>query len=284
MLNLGSDGRLARLDGVLPGQAPHALDARRLLGHGPLHLGERGIAGHLGPLGDAGVARVGVAEPVVRPDQGMRHRNVAHVRGREGGRVHQAAAGVDPDVRLHAEMPVLALVHLRVARARGVLRGGRRLYEGGVHDRAAAHHDALGLEDRVDAREDLGRQAVLLDYAAELQQRRGVGDLVAEPELHAHELGEGPRIVDRVLDALVREVEPELQEVHPEHLLGPHRPAAAPAGVVIGLDRGDELAPGNRLVHALQERLALGRALPGRVLDVGEGGLTVHGMPPVSLL
>lgn len=142
----------------------------------------------------------------------------------------------------------------------------------------------LGLQDRVDPPQDLAGQAVRLDYPAELQQRGGVGGLVAQPEGHAHEPGERPRVVDRVLDALVGEAEPQLQEVHPEHLLDPHRAAPPLAGVVMGLDDLHELGPRDRLVHGRQERLALGRALPRCVLDVGEGGLSFHGIPPILLV
>ena len=81
--------------------------------------------------------------------------------------------------------------------------------------------------------------------------RRNFSSVVASgtwsptPEPDAHEPGERPRVVDRVLDALVGEAEPQLQEVHAQHPLDPDGPAAALAGIVEGLDRGDQLRPGH---------------------------------------
>jgi hypothetical protein len=74
--------------------------------------------------------------------------------GRRGGDgVHQAAVGVDRNVRLHAEVPLVALlglVHLRVALAFGVLGRARRSDDRGIHDAAALEQEALLRQVRVD--------------------------------------------------------------------------------------------------------------------------------------
>ena len=49
---------------------------------------------------------------------------------------------------------------------------------------------------------------------ADLQGRGGVGNLVAEPEGHAHEFKEGSGAADRVSRPFAREVGPRLQEAH----------------------------------------------------------------------
>ncbi len=58
---------------------------------------------------------------------GLRH--IRRIRRRCRHRVHQARIDVDPNVGLHSEVPLVALlglVHLRIARAVGVLRRTRR--------------------------------------------------------------------------------------------------------------------------------------------------------------
>src|SRR6516164_44948 len=75
------------------------------------------------------------------------YRAVGDIGWRGDHRVDQLAAAVDAKMRLHAEIPLLALLglmHLGIARLLSVLGGGRRIDDGGVDDRAGGHLQALG--------------------------------------------------------------------------------------------------------------------------------------------
>jgi hypothetical protein len=85
-------------------------------------------------------------------------------------------------VRLHAEVPLIALlglVHLRVAGFVLVLGRRGRCDDGGVHQRALAQEQPAFAQVGVDLLEDGLRELALLQLAPELQQRRGVGHLFA---------------------------------------------------------------------------------------------------------
>ena len=73
--------------------------------------------------------------------------------GRRGGDgVHQAAGGINGDVRLHAEVPLVALlglVHLGVALTVLVLGRARRGNDGRVDDAALLEQQALACQVRV---------------------------------------------------------------------------------------------------------------------------------------
>ena len=71
-----------------------------------------GSDGDFGALRHARVAGVRIAERVVLPHEGMRHGHVGHVCGGRLHGMHEAAAGIDADMRLVSEMPVLALLGL----------------------------------------------------------------------------------------------------------------------------------------------------------------------------
>jgi len=107
--------------------------------------------------------------------------HIAHVGRCRGHRVHQTRLHIHANVGLHAEVPLLLLlrlVHGRIALPVFVLRRGRRRDDRGVHDRALAQEQALAAQVRVDRFEHLRGQAVLLQEATELQDRRLVGNRV----------------------------------------------------------------------------------------------------------
>jgi len=103
-----------------------------------------------------------------------------------GDRVHQAAVGVHCDVRLYAEVPLLALlglVHLGVALTAGVLGGTRCGDDGGVHDAAALEQQTLACQVRVDRLEDVLGQVVGLQQVAEVQDSGLEGNGLAQTEV-----------------------------------------------------------------------------------------------------
>jgi len=101
--------------------------------------------------------------------------------------VHQAAVGIDADVRLHPEEPLVALLglmHLGVALAFGVLGGAGRRDDGRVHDAAALEQQALARQQRVDHLQDVVRQVVGLEQVPEVQDGRLVRDRLVQAQWH----------------------------------------------------------------------------------------------------
>ncbi|MFT4167356.1 MAG: hypothetical protein QM650_19140 [Microlunatus sp.] len=98
-----------------------------------------------------------------------------------GHRVDVAGAGVNPDVGLHPEVPLVALLglmHLRVPLSSSVLGRGRGGEQRGIHNAAAAHDPTLTFEDLVLRGQQLLPELVGLEQVAEMQQRGRVRDLL----------------------------------------------------------------------------------------------------------
>jgi hypothetical protein len=86
-----------------------------------------------------------------------------------------------PDVRLHSEVPLvplLTLLHVRVAFARLVLRRTGRGYQRGIDNRAALEQQALVAQQAVDRGEDLVDELVVLGgMQGEAQRTSGSGQI-----------------------------------------------------------------------------------------------------------
>lgn len=121
-------------------------------------------------------------------------------------------------MQLHAEevlLPLLGLVHLGIALALVVLGRAWRRDDGGIHDGADADLHALALQNLADLGEQGCAQLVLvvLEQAAELQQRRTVGHTLAA-QVNAHEAAQRRAVQQRFFAGFVGQVEPVLHEVH----------------------------------------------------------------------
>ena len=118
------------------------------------------------------IALVGPDRRLLTVQQFVPNLTVVKFGGRGIEAVHHAAVGIDADVGFHSEIPVVALLggrHLGVARARLVLRRGRRINDRRVDQRAGAQGDALVRQIRVDLGEDRLAQPVLLQKVAEVE-------------------------------------------------------------------------------------------------------------------
>lgn len=96
--------------------------------------------------------------------------------------VGQSGLGVNPDMRLHAEVPLAGLfgqMHLWVALAVLVLRRGQHSDDRGIDYRAFPEHQPTGGEMHVDSGKDALGQLVRFQQAAELEQGGGVGRRLA---------------------------------------------------------------------------------------------------------
>ena len=172
VLRLGAHRRLPRLHALLGRErAVQALHRGGLPGDGLPHRWEVRAGGGLGALRRPGASGVRMAEPVVPADEGMGHGHAGHVGGSRLHGMHEAAARIDADVRLEAEMPALPLPGLVGPGAAGmppVLGGARRLDEGRVHDGASPHHGARRPGLRAQPAEHGLAEALPLEDVAEL--------------------------------------------------------------------------------------------------------------------
>lgn len=208
MLDVGTDLRLDELAGF-PGLSGFIVAERparaALHGHMPL----RGAATMLGALAHALIGRVAEGVLLGAMEQVVRLGDVGGIGGRGDHRVHQPRAGVHADMRLHAEVVLLAflrLMHLGVARLVPVLRRRRCSNECGIDDGALAQHQPLLGEVGVDRLKDPPREPVALQEPAELQQRGRIRRRLPR-KVDAHKPPDRLAVVDRILDALAGEPE-----------------------------------------------------------------------------
>ncbi len=89
--------------------------------------------------------------------------------------------------------------------------------------------------------------------------------------------------VDRVLKTLVRQVEPDLKQAHPEHNFDPAQRTDALPGGIVWHNLVDPVSPRNDLVPFPKELLLMSDTLPFTVFHVAEGHL-IHVLNPFILL
>ena len=133
-------------------------------------------------------------------------RDVRFIRRRADDGVHQSAFGIDANVRLHPEVPLVAfpgLVHVGVTGLGFVLDRRRCGDDRGVGDGAFSHQQPRCGQPGVDGFEQLPGQLVLLQQVPELQHgggiRRGLSRQI-NPDKGPQRLAVG----DRVFDAFIR--------------------------------------------------------------------------------
>ena len=129
--------------------------------------------------------------------------------------VNELSPAVDTDVRLHAEVPLIALAgltHLRIALLLFVLGGTRRADDAGVNDGAARYLQAVLLQILIYQVEQLITQVVLLHQVAELADRGFVWHRLST-EVDADEVAQRTGVIESFLGGRIRQVEPVLNEV-----------------------------------------------------------------------
>lgn len=119
-----------------------------------------------------------------------------------------------------------------------------------------------GPTELVDYREELLAELVTLEQMAELAHRRFVRRRLTT-QINAGKAAHRRRVVQGFLDRRVRQVEPLLQEVHPQHPLQRQRQRREPALRtrlrVERFDHGTQLCPRHHPVHLREELRSAGR-------------------------
>ena len=186
-------------------RSPHA----RPHGNMPVHTGY-GVRTFGRPL----VARVGEHVALLPMQQAVGLHHIVDVARRATHRVHQARVGVHPEVGLHPEEPliaILALVHLEVSLAVLVFRRTRRCDQRGIDHRAGFQQQALAAQQIFQQRQDLVSQLALLQQMPESKNSA----LVGKPAVRAKagELPERGHVMKRLSHSQVQEREPLLHEM-----------------------------------------------------------------------
>lgn len=174
MLDLGAERRRQPVDPALfigQGLALLALEGR-----GPDDVGFGSIGFERTLI--AGIGAVAKGNFLLAVKQGIGRHAIMHIGRCHFGRMHAARSRVCADMRLHAEIPLIALpglLYLGIARLRAVLGRWRRGDQSRIHDRALAQQQtALGQNRRHLVKQRFA-QFMLLKQMPELQDRRLVG-------------------------------------------------------------------------------------------------------------
>ncbi len=177
--------------------------------------------------------------------------DIGHIRRRAHDGVHQPRLRVRADVRLHAEIPLVALlglVHAGGALLLGILGRRRRVDDGGVDHRPLAHEQSLLTQELPHFLEDFAGQLMALQQVAELQKRRRVGrglDAQIDPGKGAHRLA----VVDRVFECFIGQSIPLLQKIEAQHPLDPDGRTPAQTQRIVRLNQSRQPGPGHHLFH-----------------------------------
>ena len=254
MLDLGAHTRFPAVRFPLP--------FRELLVAESLLVGEVARLGR--SLGNqfllAGIGRVAIHPPLVAVQEIGDAVLVMFVGWRGDHRVDQLVLAVHTDVRLHAKVPLVALlrlVHLRVARLVTVLGRGRRGDDGGIDDGAGRDLQPLGLQMPANFLEQALAQFVALQQVAKLAG----GGLVRSAfpsQIDAHKFAHGQGIVESFFNRRVGEVEPVLEEVDTQHALKPDGRTPVASLRVDRFDQFAQLLPWHHAVHLGKKRCAPG--------------------------
>src|SRR3989338_6080713 len=252
VFDLGTHTRLSTVLFPLPFGEPLVAE--------PLLIGK--VAGFWRSLGVkfflAGEGRVAVPPPLVAVQQLRERVFVVFVGGCRNNRMDQLGLAVHADVRLHAEVPLVALLglaHLRVARLALVLGRGRGIDNRRVDDGAGRNLHSLVLEMSTDFLKQTLAQLMLFQQMAEFAHR-GFIRRAYPSQINAHEFAHGQRVIERLFHRGVGKVEPVLDKVDAQHALKANRRASVSCFGVNRFDQGAQGSPWHNAIHVRQERSA----------------------------
>ena len=123
-------------------------------------------------------------------------------------------------------------------------------------------------------------QAIGFQKMAEFAQRCFIRNSFRH-EVDPGKFPHGIAVINGILGCRVGQVEPNLKQIHPQHLFNPHRRTAALSFGVVRLDNIHPLIPGDDFVHDLQKFFPLGFLLAEAVLDICECFLLHCIAPPL---
>ena len=185
---------------------------------------------------------------------------------------------IDPNMRLHSEVPLVALpglVHLRIARLSGLFGRGRKCNNRAVDGGPLTELEFALLRKRVDFRQDRLAEVMDSEQFSKMKQGRGVWDGF-QAQMNAYEDPHGHTFADGFLQEFVGESVPLLEKVDAQHAVDPNRGASSIALKVNGLDDGDQPRPRHHRFHFVQELFPKRPFLSGEKLTPKETKLALH--------
>ncbi len=129
--------------------------------------------------------------------------------------------------------------------------------DGRVHDRTRRDAHPLFLQVQIHRLQHLSAQLVLFQQVAKLAHRGLVRHRLL-PQIDAHKLPQHRRVVQRLFHRRIRQVEPLLQKINPQHPLHSHRRPSIAGLRIVRLNQPAQPAPGHHLLHLFQKQCTLG--------------------------
>lgn len=181
---------------------------------------------------------------------------VMHIGSGECHRMDELDLAVRPNVRLHAEMPLIALLgllHFGVARFLLVLGRGWGADDGGVHNRPLGNLEAAPVQVASDFLEDLPAQIVPLQQMAKLAESGFIRHRLLS-QINARKLAHRHRVIQRFFHRRILEIKPVLQAVDSNYPLQINRPTAVTGSGIHRRHQRAKPAPRNQPLHLRQKR------------------------------
>src|SRR5574344_664594 len=200
--------------------------------------------------------------------------------------MNKPAAGINTDMSFHAESPFVTLfdlMHLGITCFFFIFGGRRGIANGSIHNCSAAHHISPLFYYIIYGAEQLLSYTALLHHMTKLKERRCVRNLFIH-EIDSHKFAESITVVDCVFHALIRQIEPDLQQIHPQHSRNSAGRASAFAVRIMRLYIFRPFLPRYDAVHSIKKFLALCCFLSSAVFYIAECYLTHFSLPPCLLL
>lgn len=243
-----------------PGRVLLRLTLPRAHGHMPIH------ASGVGSFAGALVARIRKDNLFFTVQQRMALGDIIDVSGCPDDGVHQTGLRVHPNMGLHAEVPLIALlnlVHLGVAFTALVLGRARCSNQGGIHHGARLEQQAMGGQLGVDDLQNLWAQFVLFEQMTKSQDADPVRNALGAADTSKVAVEAG--LEQGFFGPQVRQAKPLLQAVNAQHQCKVKWRASRLGHWCVRRNERQQIAPRHDVVHFFEQDL-LARA-PGAEIE-----------------
>ena len=233
-----------------PGRVLLRLTLTRAHGHMPIH------ASGVGSFAGALVARISKDNLFFTVQQRMPLGDIIDVCGCSDDRMHQTGLRVHPNMGLHAEVPLVALlnlVHLGVTLTGLVLGRARCSNQGGIHHGARLEQQAVSGQLGVDDLQNLWTQRVRFQQMTESQDADPVRNALGAAD--ASEVPVEAGLEQGFFGSQVRQAKPLLQAVNAQHQCKVKWRASRLGHRCMRRYKRQQIAPRHDLVHFFEQDL-----------------------------
>ena len=241
---------LGLLGELAPGRVLLSLAFARA--HGDVPLSACG----LGPLGNTLVSGISKDHCFLTMQLAVPLGQIINIGSRTDHGVHQARLCIDSDMRLHPEVPLVALLglmHLGVTFPGLVFGRAGRCDQRGIDHASGLEQQALGSELGVDDLQDLRAQIVLLKRMTKAQDADPVRNGFGAADTHEVPVKAG--LEQGLFGSHVRQAKPLLQTMNAEHHCKIKRWAARLGQRRVWGDQCQQFTPRHDLLHLVEQDL-----------------------------